>query len=382
LPPAIYPRGINQGAFSGGATVDYGNQLGLGRGKEDVLIAAYSGIGRGECIAVGSGQALSLTDLPQDPVLNHSGWDPNILRYEAGNKWLMVVFEKQLPKYGYAFYESTNLLSWQRLGLVEGFQDCPDLFELPIEGEQGRKWVLYGSKKEADKRYASRSSYMVGSFDGARFTPETEILEGNAGPHFYAGQTFKHVPDGRRIMMAWLSGASYPGMPFSQGMTVPMELKLRRTSEGLRLAFTPARELNQLHGKELLSVTNVIANAANDSLKKITGELLDCEMEFAAGTAGDFTFSVHGLDISYNAATRTLSCQDTKTVVPGKAGELRLRILVDRGVLEIFANDGLGAMTFGGNIFTGGKGLKIATDPETKLSSLRITEMKSIWPAP
>lgn len=382
LPPAIYPRAINQGAFSGGATVDYGNKLGFGKSNEDVLLASYAGIGRGECIAVGSGEVLSLTDIPQDPVLTHSGWDPNIMRYEPAKKWLMVVFEKQPPTYGYAFYDSTNLTSWHRLGLIEGFQDCPDFFELPVEGETAKKWVLYGSKKEPDKRYASRSSYMIGSFDGNQFTPETSIIEGNAGPAFYAGQTFKQMPDGRRIMMAWLSGATYPGMPFSQGMTVPMELKLHRTSEGVRLAFTPARELNQLHEKKLASLTKANINAANEALKKVTGDLLDCEMQVETGASSKFTFSVRGMDISYDAATKTLSCKDTKTPVPGDAGHLQLRVLVDRGVLEIFANDGLGTMTFGGPIFSAEKGLKMEGSPDAVVSSLQVTEMKSIWPHP
>jgi fructan beta-fructosidase len=379
LLPAIYPRGIAGGAFSGGAVVDYGNRMGFGKGKEDVLIASYTGIGRGECIAYGTGRALSLIDIPQNPVLKHSGWDPNVIRYEPENKWLMLVFERQLPTYGYAFYDSTNLTSWRRLNLVQGFQDCPDFFELTVEGEAVRKWVLYGSKKEATNRYASKSSYMIGSFDGSKFTPETEIIEGHSGPQFYAAQTFKSMPDGRRILISWLNGASYPGMPFSQGMTVPMELKLHRTEEGIRLAFTPLRELKQLHGKQHASGNDLNVAEANRLLEKVTGDLLDCELAMVTGSSGKFTFSVHDMDILYDAATKELSCKDTKAVVPRVEGPLRLRVLVDRGVLEIFANDGQAAMTFAGNIFSQNTRLKVAGDSDFKVQSLRIVEMKSIW---
>lgn len=378
-PPAIYPQGIAGGAFSGGAMVDYGNRLGYGKGKEDVLIASYTGIGRGECIAFGTERALSLADIPQNPVLKHSGWDPNVIRYEPGNKWLMLVFERKLPSYGYAFYDSMNLLSWRRIGLVEGFQDCPDFFELPIEGETIRKWVLYGSKKEATNRYASKSSYMIGSFDGEKFTPETEIIEGHLGPQFYAGQSFKEMPDKRRVMLGWLNGATYAGMPFSQGMTVPLELKLRRTDEGIKMTFSPAREISKLHSRKSQTGKNLSVAAANALLAKSNPELIDCELVIATGATGKFKFSVQGMEILYDAASNGLSCKDIKTIIPPVNGQLRLRILVDRGVFEIFANDGLAAMAFAGNIFSADKVLKLEGDPGIKVSSLRATEMKSIW---
>jgi fructan beta-fructosidase len=378
MSPAIYPRNITDGAFSGGAMVDHGNRLGFGQGHEDVLVASYAGIGRGECIAQGTGDVQSLTDIPEDPVLQHSGWDPNIMPYEAGNKWLMVVFEKQPPKYGYAFYDSTNLINWHELQLVEGFQDCPDFFQLPVAGETTRKWVLYGSKKEPNLRYASRSSYMIGSFDGQKFTPETDIIEGHAGPQFYAGQTFKNVADGRRIMIGWLSGAAYPGMPFSQGMTVPLELTLHRTGDGVRLAFYPIKEIAQLHGRHYPGGQNLSIADANTALGDITGELLDGDLAIVTGTSGRFTLSVHGLDISYDATTKQLTGNGTSTTVAPEAGEIHLRMLVDRGVLEVFANEGLGALAFGGNIFSDNS-LKLAGSPHVTVKSLDVFDMNSIW---
>ncbi|HYG23768.1 MAG TPA: GH32 C-terminal domain-containing protein [Verrucomicrobiae bacterium] len=379
LPPALYPHGIAGGAYSGGALVDYGNTLGFGKGKEDVLIASYTGIGRGECIAYGTGRALSLIDIPQNPVLKHSGWDPNVMRYEPENKWLMLVFERKLPSFGYAFYESTNLTNWHKLDLIEGFQDCPDFFELPVEGETSRKWVLYGSKKEATNRYASKSSYMIGSFNGSKFTPETEIIEGHLGPQFYAGQSFKEMPGQRRVMLGWLNGANYPGMPFSQGMTVPLELKLRRTDHGIRMTFSPARELEKLRSRKSQSGKDLSIAAANELLKKVNPELLDCELAATTDPSQPFTLSVHGMDIRYDAETGELSCKDTKAVVRPVGGVLRLRLLIDRGVLELFANDGEVAMAFAGNIFSKDKGLTIRGGADVKVTALRATEMNSIW---
>ena len=85
-----------------------------------------------------------------------------------------------------------------------------------------KKWLLIAASGE----------YMLGSFDGTTFKPETAKLPGHHGRGFYAAQTFSDIPAhdaGRRLQFGWLQAPS-PGMPFNQAMTVPMELRLVQTS--------------------------------------------------------------------------------------------------------------------------------------------------------
>ena len=94
-----------------------------------------------------------------------------------------------------------------------------------MEGDSGRRlWVLHAADGE----------YRLGKFDGRRFEPETGKLRVWHG-NFYASQTFSDTPDGRRIQIGWANGIAFPGEPFNQQMTVPCELTLRPTAEGVRL---------------------------------------------------------------------------------------------------------------------------------------------------
>jgi fructan beta-fructosidase len=376
LPPAIYP--VTSGIYSGGAFVDHGNKSGFGKNGEDPLIVSYTG--DGERVAVGSGRALELKDIPEDPILKHKGRDPTIFRYEPGNKWIMIVYE-EAEQTGYAVYDSTDLKKWRRLFCIEGGHECPQFFEMPIEGEKEKKWVVYGAVRKpvegsSEFRFM-RSAYMVGTFDGEKFVPETEFLKGVSGPAYYAAQTFANAPDGRRVMVGWLQGALYPGMPFTQGITLPMELKLRRTPEGLRMFFNPVPELDKLRG-QTFEGKDLTASDANALLQKTTAELLDVDLTLSAGKSGTATLWVRGNPITWNSQTGDLSCRGTSAKL-APASVLNLRVIIDRSVLEIFPDHGVTGMSFGGNIYTSKDPLKLELPDEGRVQSLRISELKSVW---
>src|SRR4029079_1685025 len=134
-----------------------------------------------------------------------------------------------------AFYTSPDLKAWTYQSKIDDFFECPDLFELPVEGAKEAKWVLS----------AADGKYLIGSFDGKAFTRESgkhQLWYGN----FYAAQTFDNAPDGRRIQIGWAEGVTFPGMPFNQQMTVPVDLTLRKTPDGMRMCANPVAELNRL----------------------------------------------------------------------------------------------------------------------------------------
>ena len=382
LPPAIHP--LTGGAHSGGAFVDHGNKLGFGKGAEDTLLVSYTGVG--ERIAAGTGRALTLTDIPGNPILTHIGRDPKIFRYEPQNKWVMVVYEEGQPT-GYAFYDSHDLKSWRRMSCIEGGNECPEFFEMQVEGESVRKWVLYGCELRAQTingktvMRGSKSAYMIGTFDGEKFTPETDFIRAHSGPSFYAAQTFTDAPNGRRIMMAWLEGAVFPGMPFSQGMTIPLELKLRRTADGLRLCFAPVSELDRLHGPSHEGKDLSVAEA-NALLSSSSSELLDLHLDLFAGNSGKFALTVGGNPIAVDTAAMEISCAGRKAKLASADRRVGLRVLVDRGALEIYTDDGRTGMAFGGDIYSNNQPPQLEATPDARVMSLRVFEMKSAWGTP
>ncbi|MEM9110295.1 MAG: sulfatase-like hydrolase/transferase [Planctomycetota bacterium] len=319
-PIALFQNTTGDMAFSGGGFVDFNNSAGLGK---DTIFIAFTSTGRGECLAYSQDGGMTFTELPENPVVEHKGRDPKIFWYEPEQKWVMVVYsEEPSPEtrngppgkkqhYSFTFHESKDLRNWTQVGVFtdpdrDAVYECPDIFELEIGGET--KWVLYGAQ----------TKYFIGHFDGKTFHKESGPFGGQANfwntqhGHFYAAQNFSHTPDGRVIRVGWLKiqkdyTARYPGQMTSQALSLPHELQLRETSEGLRLASVPIKELEALRVEEL------------ESLQDCRGELTEVIIEFEEH--GWHELIINGIDASFE----------------GKSA----RIFTDRTFNEVFSGDGL-----------------------------------------
>lgn len=137
-------------------------------------------------------------------------------------------------------YTSRDLLAWDYAGVLYqgaehgGVLECPDFFPL------GERYVLMFSQMG---RKTHATMFVTGDFDGDRFTPLSRQTP-EAGPHFYAPQTFP-APDGRRILIAWLYAWGKPldeGAEYAGALTIPRELALT----GDKLTVNPAREARGL----------------------------------------------------------------------------------------------------------------------------------------
>jgi len=384
---ALYPHGVKDMAFSGGGNVDVANTAGWKTGDEDVVFVTFTSTGRGECVAYSTDRARTLVEYEGNPVVRHKGRDPRVIWYEPQSKWVMIVYdenEEADPLWRYALYESRDLKHWSFMSVVPGFYECPEMFELPLDGDENqRRWIVYGHERheEGGERFVARSSYMVGTFDGREFHPETPILTGHRGPHFYAAQTFARAPEGRRIMMGWLAGAQYPGMPFSQGFTVPLELSLRTTAAGPRLFFYPVAELEALR-REKIEGQDLTADQANYMLGQLSAELLDVVLHVRP-EGEDVTLDVRGEKVRYDAAAGTLHFREASAPVGLRDGVLELRMLVDRGVMEVFGKRGEAAFSAGGKLYGAGQesdgAITLAAGPRALVPHLEAHELASAW---
>jgi fructan beta-fructosidase len=371
-PIVLFQKTTQDMAFSGGGFVDTGNSAGLG---ENTLFVAFTSTGRGECLAYSKDGGMTFTELEENPVVEHNGRDPKIVWYEPEQKWVMVVYDnsecaetKAIPAAegaekramaNIAFYESKNLRQWTRTGAFtdpdrNAVYECPEFFELPIEGRAGEsRWILLGAQNR----------YFVGTFNGKTFTKES-------GPHgtahgiFYAAQTFSDVPDGRRIQIGWVRTGSYqqkfPDQIVSQSFTLPHQMTLRETPDGLRVLFSPVKETEQLRSEILAQGKDLSAEAANELLQKCRGELSEVVIEFAEGGAKELT--INGIDARCDAAS--------------------VRDFTDLTFNEIYAD---GGRSYEVRKRTPPKfestETRLKAKPDTRIKSLTIYRLKSIWTA-
>jgi sucrose-6-phosphate hydrolase SacC (GH32 family) len=75
------------------------------------------------------------------------------------------------------------------------------------------------------------------------------------------------------IQIGWTREFPIPGMPFNQAFSLPTELTLRTTPDGLRLFAYPIKELEQLRRPEPKVLAGRKLTAAEPSAEVESGEL-------------------------------------------------------------------------------------------------------------
>ena len=80
------------------------------------------------------------------------------------------------------FYGSQNLKDWTLLsefgpaGATSGVWECPDLFELPVQGTSEKRWVLAVNINPGSVAGGSGGQYFIGQFDGTQFTADPDSM--------------------------------------------------------------------------------------------------------------------------------------------------------------------------------------------------------------
>ncbi len=321
LPDALAPDELGP-MFSGSAVVDWGNTSGFGKPGQPPLILLYTAAGNPtvQCLAH-SLDGRTFTKYSGNPIVKQitgGNRDPKVIWHVPTRKWVMTLYVEVNKVHTIHFLTSPNLKDWTVTSKVDGFYECPDFFELPVDGDAAKsKWVLTGASSE----------YMVGTFDGKTFTPETAKLPGHRGKGFYAAQTFSDIPakDGRRIQIGWWQTET-KGMPFNQSMTVPLELKLTATKEGPRLTWAPVKELESLRAKTHGGVEVTVQPDGANPLAGVKAELIDLRAEFEPGTASEVAFTVRGATVVYDAAKQEIVVNKHRAPAPLRDGKVRVTI--------------------------------------------------------
>jgi fructan beta-fructosidase len=216
--------------YSGSVVVDSANISGFKTGSEAVFVAIYTATKRGTCLAYSNDKGATWQAYSGNPVAigttNESTRDPHVFWHAPTSKWVCAEWENAT-----VFYTSPDLKNWTKASTYNFGFECPDIFELAVDGGATKKWVILDAG----------ANYHIGSFNGTTFTPDAGgPWKMDVGPDFYASQTFfrKNSPDNRVIQMAWMRG-NLGTSPWTHEASFPCEIKLSTFTEGVRVTRNP-----------------------------------------------------------------------------------------------------------------------------------------------
>lgn len=371
LPIALHPDEHGM-IFSGSAVIDWKDTAGFGKEAMVAIFTYNKDHIETQSFAYSTDRGRTWTKYAGNPVVPHPGnltdfRDPKVFWHV--DHWVMALAAGDRV----LFYISPDLKHWEPSGFfgggfgsTDGVWETPDLFQLPISGADSR-WVLTVGVGSGAYAGGSGTQYFIGSFDGKTFisdNPKESVLWMDYGADFYAPQSWNDEPNGRRIVIGWMSNWQYaretPTETWRGMFTAPRELSLIDTKEGPRLIQAPIKELQTLRGIHHRWQKETIMPGEN-LLKNIKGEFL----EIIARVEVNPQATSFGFNLRVSADEQTLVRYDIQkqelTVDRRESGvfdfheafasvqtvklrpvenSIHLHILLDRCSVEVFANDG------------------------------------------
>jgi fructan beta-fructosidase len=365
LPIALYPDNLGV-IFSGSCVYDVSNASGYKKDGKPPLIALYtnhmlSTSAEVQSIAC-SIDYINFEKYSGNPVITETEEidfrDPKAFWNPVRNCWSLVLAAGDHV----SFYRSDDLTHWHKTGEfktghngVGGICECPDCFRL--ETDDGEKWVLVISMiipVQDERKMINRTQYFIGQYNGDTFI-ETDAADGplwlNSGMDHYAGVTFQNL--NKPVMMGWASNWVYaretPADNYRGQMSLATELKLKKTALGYRVAMEPLG-LDQFKTKSIPFEGSIKLERAavgltvrgsepsklmfmNDAGEKLIIEITDSEVIVDRSKADSKEFSP-----LYEICNRSAAIRYNKE-------EFFLEIIYDVSVVEVYADDGLIAIT-------------------------------------
>lgn len=399
-PIALYPD-KDKYIFSGSAVVDTQNTSGLGTGKTAPIVAIYTlhdmtkeKAGKIDVeqqdIAFSNDNGFTWQKFEEgNPVVKNPGIrdfrDPKVSWDETHKQWIMALAAQDRVH----FYKSSNLKNWEfasefgkNIGAHGGVWECPDFFEIKVEGTKETKWILIVNLNPGGPNGGSGVQYFVGDFDGKTFTMDQSFAErvknekavwADYGKDNYAGVTWNNVPtsDGRRLFIGWMSNWDYaqqvPTTTWRSSTTIPRELKLVKKGNHYNLVSTPVKEINNYVSKTIKTKSktgkgtlNLIENGKVDLTQTVISlDLKNLKQE-------DYTFTLsntNGESLSFglnnkenylfvdrSKAGKTdfsdkFALPVSKAFLEGSQKSAAFKIILDKTSIEIFYNNGEKVMT-------------------------------------
>jgi len=379
--PVALPEEDGVMIFTGSTVIDKANTSGFCLNGKPCMVAVYTGHTpktashpalQTQNLAYSNDRGRTWKKYSRNPVLNLNMADfrdPGVFWSEEAKRWVMAV---SLPDdHQIRFYGSADLKKWDRLsefgpaGAVSGQWECPNIFQLPVDGNPNNtRWVLKVGLNPGGLQGGSGEQYFIGRFDGTRFVDDNAAsvqLWSDYGKDCYCALTFNNLPPSQHpVMMGWMNNWQYAGKvptsPWRGQMTVPRELSLAATPEGIRLRQQPLKLLPSLRGK------HTVSKGGETSLPGASFEMMSALSIGSAKQAGwkmlspDGSYTVIGYDSSkhevfvdrtHSGSTGFSKDFPSRTAAPlaNPGAKLLFNVLVDRNSIEVFAGEGRVSIT-------------------------------------
>ena len=354
LPNAIEPDAIGT-IFSGSCVVDTRNSAGYGK---DAIIAYYTSAGEAQTqsMAYSTDGGRTFTKYEKNPVITNNipdFRDPNFFWHEPTQKWIMLLAAGQEMQ----IYSSPNLKDWtlessfgREYGNHDGVWECPDMMQLNVRGKDQKKWMLVCNINPGGPFGGNATQYFIGQFDGHQFTCESkpEVTKWmDYGKDHYATVSFNNAPEGRHVVLAWMSNWQYanqvPTKQFRSANSIPRDLDLFEDDNEVYCGVTPSKEMLALRGNKIKKL-----NDACELIVDVKGSM-ELVLSNAKGEqvvmnydAKQYTFAMDRTksgDVSFSEAF------PATTIAPTHGALKQLRIFIDHSSIEVFEAEGKMAMT-------------------------------------
>ncbi|MFI5690906.1 GH32 C-terminal domain-containing protein [Kribbella sp. NPDC051586] len=363
LAPAFFEESLGTGVQSGSCVIDVDNTSGLGEsGGGPPMVAFWSrNDNRSQCVSYSLDRGRTWTHYAGNPIVDLPERDPMVFRDHRRSQWVMVLYGDDR----YQLLRSDDLLHWESLdsSISDSFE-CPDFFELAVADTDESRWVLV----RGDGRYS------IGSFDGRTFVEETSQMQVDGGPHFYATQSWAAGPGLRRVQVAWMRGGRYPNMPFNQQVSLPCDLSLHRTADGLRMRRTPVPELQSLERTRNSWPARVLSPGSPWQIGT-AWPLLRITCDVTVAPDAKLTLDICGTRINVTSDSIAILAAEQPTITSVS----KLDIVVDTTSVEVFANGGEASLT--ACVQPGHYELTLtASGADCSVEELTVVELASIWP--
>ncbi|HEX6849105.1 MAG TPA: glycoside hydrolase family 32 protein [Chitinophagaceae bacterium] len=382
-PIALFPDSLGY-IFSGSAVVDVSNTSGFGKNSKAPLVAIFTHHDpKGEkekrndfqyqSLAYSNDDGKTWIKYAGNPVLKNPGItdfrDPKVIWFENDKKWIMTLAVKDRI----FFYSSPNLKDWakesefgENSGAHGGVWECPDLFSMEYDGKA--VWILIVNINPGGPNKGSATQYFLGDFDGKTFLPsDTKTRWLDYGPDEYAGVTWSNTGD-RKVFLGWMSNWQYaqmvPTERWRSAMTVPRELKIAKTRDGLLVASLPVEELSKIKSKPVI-LNDIRLSKEFSAPEKIKSINIPCIVNLSLDEIKNFSIKLSNqsgdeLLIGYDKLQNNYFIDRTKSGItnfgegfaakhfaPRFTGNSKMNIslVIDVSSVELFADDGLTVMT-------------------------------------